>query len=151
MSTNRDESIAEWTWRTERRAARLERSTHYVYRAWDDRGLLLYIGCTVNPANRMGGHRRDSAWYPHLDDMRLDVYDARSTALYAEFLAIESEGSYFNATRDDIFRTQARRIAGQQHPERTAAELDAKYPSLTAEGRMARYLEARDVAERSVA
>jgi hypothetical protein len=123
---------ANWERSREARRDRLEQRTHHVYRVWDDLGLLLYIGCT--------------AWWPHLDDMRLDAYHSRSDALAAEFLAIESEGSYFNFTRDDIYRIQARRVASQQHPERTAAELDAKYPSLTHDGQLVRYLNARAAA-----
>jgi hypothetical protein len=137
---------ANWERTREERRARLEQRTHHVYRVWDDLGLLLYIGCTVDLGKRMTQHRKNSAWWPHLDDMRLDAYHTRSDALAAEFLAIESEGSYFNFTRDDIYRIQARRVAGQQYPERTAAELDAKYPSLTHGGQLVRYLNARAAA-----
>lgn len=32
-------------------------SAHYVYRCYDDSGVLLYIGCTAEVARRMSAHR----------------------------------------------------------------------------------------------
>lgn len=36
---------------------------HYVYRAFDKDGKLLYVGCTVRPETRWAEHRSASPWW----------------------------------------------------------------------------------------
>jgi predicted GIY-YIG superfamily endonuclease len=43
-----------------RRSRAMQRSAtapHYLYRCYDDTGLLVYIGCSSDPARRMEQHR----------------------------------------------------------------------------------------------
>ncbi len=71
---------------------------NYVYRAWDSYGLLLYIGCSVNPEKRMSGHNR-ADWYRYAETVSIvgpwDFAEARRR----ETEAINTEASYFNVTQ----------------------------------------------------
>lgn len=75
---------------------------HFVYRAYDEHGLLLYIGCTLDPDQRWRQHRRKSAWAQYAATFKMVGPFYRADALTYETLAIESEDSFFNATRDQI-------------------------------------------------
>ena len=90
------ETLAEWWDRTEAQAAALEVRTHYVYRAFDAVGHLLYIGCTVNPSGRMTQHRRSSEWWEFVSRLEVQTFSSRSEARAAEEQAINTEGAYFN-------------------------------------------------------
>lgn len=108
----RGESLAEWMARTDARYERLAATEHYVYRAWDESGLLLYIGCSVNVQRRMSGHRSGSMWARFAETITVDgPYPTKAEGRAAEHAAIESEGSFFAATRGDTKRTQANLIA----------------------------------------
>lgn len=69
---------------------------HYVYRAFDDRDRLLYVGCTCDIDARMVAHRHSSAWWPH--KVRLVVTDAMpfDEARRVEAEAIQAEGPLYN-------------------------------------------------------
>lgn len=47
--------------------------THYVYRAFDADGRCLYVGCTNRPKQRLGEHRRGSAWWPFAVRFEVDA------------------------------------------------------------------------------
>lgn len=110
----RTESLDQWSARLDARAERHETTPHYVYRAFDSVGILLYIGCTINVKSRMSSHRTNSAWVPYADTIGVTEYPSRSEARAAEALAIETEGAAFNSTRTDIARTQANRNAARR-------------------------------------
>lgn len=92
----RGESMAAWALRMDENARQLEARTHYVYRAFDADGRLLYIGCTVDLAKRMSQHRKSAEWWEFVAELTTHSYPSRSTARAAEELAIHSEGAYFN-------------------------------------------------------
>jgi predicted GIY-YIG superfamily endonuclease len=91
-----DETVAEWAARMDANAARLEARTHYVYRAHDAAGRLLYIGCTVNLPGRMNQHRRAAEWWQFVTDLTVETFPCRTAARAAEEQAIATEGAYFN-------------------------------------------------------
>lgn len=83
---------------------------HYVYRAYDEFSLLLYIGCTTDVERRMAQHRADSPWHGYMT--RLEVtgpFAGLAQGRKAERAAIDTEGAFFNASQADIQRTQANR------------------------------------------
>lgn len=99
-----------WRERVDARNERHEAAPHFVYRAFDSYGHLLYIGCTLNVAKRMGQHRSQSLWHKYAETIAISgPYDGRSAARQIETEAIESEASYFNATKADTRATQANR------------------------------------------
>lgn len=108
----RGETIAEWIARTDAQLARRKAAEHFVYRAFDEHGLLLYIGCSLNVEQRMATHRAESPWARFCH--RLDVegpFDGMDAGRAAERQAIDTEGAFFNATQADIQRTQANKNA----------------------------------------
>lgn len=149
-------------------------NNHLVYRAFDDYGLLLYIGCTGDLAKRMKAHERSSPWFRFMSTIgageKRDMYEAFDM----EREAIESEGSYFNATLSDQSRTSrslhaANRVLANRGDVRPDTLDDATteeeylawfdrrdrmriqqidlYPFVDARMRMQRYLAAREDAE----
>jgi hypothetical protein len=84
-------------------ATELHDRPHHVYRVFDARGLLLYIGCTREVGSRMAVHR---AWgNPSPASFAIKLYGAKvetetypsfDTARAAEREAIANEAPYFN-------------------------------------------------------
>lgn len=107
MTRRGHESIAQWMERIEEHAERLEVAPHYVYRAFDSYGHLLYIGCTNDVKRRMATHKSQAPWHRFAETLGTTSFDTRTAARSAEKLAIDSEASYFNSTQADINRTQA--------------------------------------------
>lgn len=76
---------------------------HYLYRCYDARGRLLYIGCTSNPRRRMQSHKASTAVasvllsaYMFGWEVAADVYPTRDAGLEAEAEAIAAERPLFN-------------------------------------------------------
>ena len=111
---NRNETLAEWLHRIEEQYARLAVRPHYVYRAYDAAGRLLYVGCTVDVEKRLTAHRSTSQWADYMASHTVESFPDKETGRAAESAAIESEGAYFNATRGDIAATQANRNAAHR-------------------------------------
>jgi hypothetical protein len=81
---------------------------HFVYRAFDSYGHLLYIGCTNNPDKRLATHRSQAPWFRFAETISVaGPYAGRSAGRAVETQAILTEGAYFNCTMADIKRTQA--------------------------------------------
>lgn len=69
---------------------------HFVYRAFDLNGVLLYIGCSVRPALRLKEHRASSRWGHRAVRITLAGPYNYETARLVEYNAIESERSIYN-------------------------------------------------------
>ncbi len=80
---------------------------HFVYRAFDEYGHLLYIGCTMNPQQRWKAHQGQSAWAKYATRFTMQGPFYRSDAMALENLAINSEPCFFNATRAEIEQVMA--------------------------------------------
>lgn len=142
---------------------------HVVYRAFDEYGLLLYIGCTMDLEQRLTQHRFKASWHQFMARHTVETYPNRAAARDAEQAAIETEGAFFNSTFADVGRSQSNRAAagrelarrGIVHDphaseaeslayydlrEQVREELKASgaYPCVTDQDRVARYLAARD-------
>lgn len=98
---------------------------HAVYRLFAEDGALLYVGCTLNPAKRLIGHKR-APWWGEVHRTELAWFDNRLYALVEETRAIQSEGPRHNRATSSIsptvvlgfscFRPELLRTVGQQHP-----------------------------------
>lgn len=120
-----DYAPSEWRARVAEKNARIARSPHFVYRAFDEFGILLYIGCTLNVKNRMGSHA-DKPWRPFMARLVVsDAYPNLADGRRAEAEAIASERAVFNATQDDNNRTLENSRAAFRH----LAAAGIKYPS----------------------
>ena len=75
---------------------RAKNNCHFVYRLYDKRNVLLYIGVTGNVSARMGQHRKDKWWWGFVDHRTVAPYRTRTAADAAEAHAIRREGAVFN-------------------------------------------------------
>lgn len=76
--------------------ADLQSEAHALYRFHDADGRLLYVGITLNPANRWRDHKRDKDWWHEVDTITIEKFESRGAALLAERQAIISERPAYN-------------------------------------------------------
>jgi hypothetical protein len=74
----------------------LDRRRTAVYRFYDARDNLLYVGVAVNPKSRWYGHRDDKPWWPEVTTRTIEWFDDRRAAERAEFEAIQKERPRYN-------------------------------------------------------
>lgn len=67
-----------------------------LYRFYDSRRELLYVGFTVEPWRRWREHVRTARWYPLAKHWTVTWYDSEPEALAAELRAIKGETPRFN-------------------------------------------------------
>lgn len=90
-------------------------SVHFVYRAFDAAGVLLYVGCTRTPSRRMAKHR-GKAWYARATRITWAQFPDFWTARREEHDAIRDEAPLFNA----CLVAGARVVTGPSTPRRDA-------------------------------
>jgi predicted GIY-YIG superfamily endonuclease len=64
---------------------------HVLYRAFDAKGQLLYVGITMNPGSRFAQHSEKKPWWVDVADIRVEQFASRDEVLTAEREAIKSE------------------------------------------------------------
>lgn len=70
---------------------------YFLYRHYDDKGCLLYIGLTKNPSQRFAGQKNTCEWFARVSSSILeDVGDDKKIALDIEKKAIISEKPKMN-------------------------------------------------------
>lgn len=67
-----------------------------VYRAYDVDRILLYVGITWNPDDRLRAHRSTAEWVPYCADIAETWYSQRGPAQAAETKAVRIEHPVFN-------------------------------------------------------
>lgn len=82
---------------------------HFVYRAYDADGRLIYIGATSELMNRWDQHEALSWWYEMAAWVEAEPYPTRDAAFAAEMVAIQEEQPAFNIrhTTDGPVLTEA--------------------------------------------
>lgn len=77
-----------------------------VYRFYDARGDLLYVGITNSPRHRFAQHavNPDNEWWQHRASRRITWYDTRQQALRAEYVAIRKERPIHNKMHNRDWR-----------------------------------------------
>lgn len=68
---------------------------HAVYRMYDDRGRLLYVGVTGDIGQRFGDHSM-KRWFPLVERITLEWHETRAQAVLAESRAIAKERPRYN-------------------------------------------------------
>lgn len=77
-----------------------------LYRAYDQRERLLYVGISDEPFTRLGGHVRTHAvWPKYTASVRFEWYDTREEADSAETVAIREEEPVFNFAKRPSVRS----------------------------------------------
>lgn len=77
-----------------------------LYRQYNEAGELLYVGISLNYANRLRDHYKGSAWFTDVETITLEWHDTRDEALKAERNAIIEEKPTCNKqhnSQDGIF------------------------------------------------
>jgi predicted GIY-YIG superfamily endonuclease len=69
-----------------------------VYRHYDRKGNLLYVGMTDDPHARLKAHRRDSQWVDQAATFTGEWFDSWMDAKWAETVAIQTEKPLFNVS-----------------------------------------------------
>jgi hypothetical protein len=67
-----------------------------LYRHFNAKGELLYVGVSIRTLVRLGQHRENSCWYGEISDCKIEHFDTREAALAAEKAAIENEQPRYN-------------------------------------------------------
>lgn len=67
-----------------------------LYRHFDDRDILLYVGISQTPTTRLEQHRNTSRWAFWLSRVELEWFKDRGSARRAELAAIAAERPVFN-------------------------------------------------------
>lgn len=67
-----------------------------VYRVFDKRGRLLYVGMSQSFIVRLETHRTDSHWFSDAARVDIEHFRTRQSALKAEALAIRTENPKHN-------------------------------------------------------
>lgn len=82
--------------------SRADNLPHYVYRHYSAEGVLLYVGCTVDPKTRSLGHQQNSWWFSQSARVRLTIYPNRLHALRVERDAIAAERPLWNVRHQNF-------------------------------------------------
>ncbi len=76
--------------------AAMANSTTTLYRMFDTKGRLLYVGISKSPFERLGQHRAGKEWWTEIASVTMTHYPARPDALEAEAAAITAECPIYN-------------------------------------------------------
>lgn len=69
-----------------------------LYRFWNAKDQLLYVGITVNPGSRWQTHERDKAWWADVARVTVEHFPDRTSVEAAEREAIRTERPLHNIT-----------------------------------------------------
>lgn len=68
----------------------------HLYRHYDAKGILLYVGISKNFSARFSAHKMHSAWAPRSVRITVEIFPDRIAANIAELKAIEKEKPLYN-------------------------------------------------------
>lgn len=71
-----------------------------LYRHFDKKGVLLYVGISDNPVARSAQHQANSPWHKFSEETTVEWFDTRTEADAAERAAIRDERPAFNTTHN---------------------------------------------------
>lgn len=69
-----------------------------LYRHFDDKGQLLYVGVSLSTCTRLAGHRVTACWFDLISRIEIERFETREAALSAEIRAIKDERPIYNDT-----------------------------------------------------
>jgi hypothetical protein len=78
---------------------------HLLYRFFDAKGVLLYVGITYDLLGRFSTHSVERWWWGHWATLTATRYDSRAELEAAEREAIKSEGPRYNKVHNKTLRT----------------------------------------------
>jgi hypothetical protein len=72
---------------------------HHLYRHFDKKNVLLYVGISFDFLNRLGAHKHASHWFCDIASVTVEHFKTRELAEIAEQLAIKNENPLHNIRR----------------------------------------------------
>lgn len=72
-----------------------------LYRHYNEKGDLLYVGISLNAVNRSYSHSLTSKWWDEVSSITVERFGSRVAAEAAERAAIHSERPRYNRQRDE--------------------------------------------------
>ncbi|MGW2010921.1 GIY-YIG nuclease family protein [Streptomyces nigrescens] len=78
-----------------------------LYRIYDAKTRLLYVGISEDPAVRLRTHKTSAGWSYLARSWSCEWFTTRGLAMSAEFRAVEGEGPLFNGDFADCFQGSA--------------------------------------------
>ena len=76
--------------------AEVRRNTHILYRCFNRKNALLYVGMTNHPESRFESHRKDKPWWNYVHQITMTSFSSRTELVRAEAKAIQEEKPRFN-------------------------------------------------------
>lgn len=67
-----------------------------LYRHYNTTGILLYVGISLSAIRRLSQHSNRSRWFNQIAMIKIEKFESRDEAQFAEKQAIENEGPLFN-------------------------------------------------------
>jgi len=74
----------------------MNESPHGLYRCFDEGGVLLYIGASINPLSRLGSHSYKVGWFTDIALVKIEKHATRDAAFRAETAAVIAENPKYN-------------------------------------------------------
>jgi excinuclease UvrABC nuclease subunit len=93
------EKMAEAEILSEQRRTELKnqpRRPTFLYRHFDSKGRLLYVGISLSVLMRLNAHAHNSRWFEKIDNVKIERFRSRKMALAAEAEVIRSEKPLYN-------------------------------------------------------
>ena len=87
--------------------------SNVLYRHFDQKGDLLYIGISLSSIHRLASHLRHSEWALEIRTVVLERFASRREALIAEERAIKSENPKFNRVHMNGYKRVRRSVDEQ--------------------------------------
>ena len=78
---------------------RFEPCVTHLYRHFNQKGVLLYVGISLSTVARLTQHRTASHWYNDIASVTVEKFESRAAALRAERCAIAKENPVHNLKR----------------------------------------------------
>ena len=69
---------------------------HHLYRHFDKKGVLLYVGVSVNALIRLNQHKHTSSWFADIASVTIENHLSREAVLIAEKKAVVEEKPLYN-------------------------------------------------------
>ena len=89
-----------------------------LYRMWNAKGALLYVGISESAMSRFAQHAANKDWWGEVEKVTLEHFPNREFALVAELTAIQSENPRYNiAGRPGAARRQPAPKVGATTPD----------------------------------
>ena len=79
------------------------KTTHILYRMWDAKEELIYIGISRSAMVRLSEHQQTKEWATEIHNITLEYFDSRELCRLAETKAIKSEKPKYNIVHNQKY------------------------------------------------